>query len=86
MVLLSNFFLIMSLGLILFFLGRHFQDYTTGILGGFLLFIGGLSGFLTPIENITELQNTLIASVFFGLGAYIWIRGSIDLLKEKGVL
>lgn len=86
MVTLQTTFLVFLIGIILFFFGRYFEDYTSGILGGFTLFLTGVLTYTTPIENIDSTMNLLVASVFFALGAYIWITGSLELLKDKNVI
>lgn len=77
-------FLICLLGLILFVIGRIWNDYTTGILGGLLIFLLGFAVLINVITDIPNLYNTILGMVLLGVGAYIWIAGSVELLKDKG--
>jgi hypothetical protein len=82
-----SFFLIVLIGLIMFIMGREYEDgYTLGILGGFIVFMMGLGILFSPLADLSELMNLSVGSALFGVGAWIWIMGSIQLLKDKGVI
>lgn len=61
--------------------GRIFKDYTIGIMGGFAIFLLGLYVFIEGLVGVTSWFNSVIGSVLFGVGCYIWIRGSIEVLN-----
>lgn len=86
MVSVSTFSWLFFIGLSLFVTGRYFQDYTTGILGGFFIFLLGVSVFMSPLVGIDSWFNIVVGSVLFGLGAYIWVRGSIEAVDGGGFL
>jgi len=78
----TGIFYMVVIGLILYVVGRQYKDYTAGILSGLFLFILGLVVWINPVIDISALNNTLLGSVLFGFGAYVWIRGSLELIKD----
>lgn len=62
----------------LFITGRFLKDFTIGILGGFGIFLLGFYVLSSPLVGVEVWFSNVIGSILFGLGAYIWIRGSID--------
>lgn len=81
-----KFFLIFLLGVGLFIVGRVFQDYTFGISGGLVLWLLGFYVLLTPIIGWAAWINTLFGSISWGLGFYVVVVGSLELLKDKGFM
>lgn len=79
-------FLLVLIGVIFYIIGRTYEDYTFGILGGFVIFLLGVGIIVSPVDGITDFINTIMASAFIGVGCYVWIWGSIVLLKNKGFL
>jgi NhaP-type Na+/H+ or K+/H+ antiporter len=76
-------FLVFCIGIIMFISGRYFQDYVTGILGGFALFLLGVQLYMNPITNVDGFLSTVIASICFAFGGYVWIMGSIELIRDQ---
>jgi hypothetical protein len=83
MVLMQSIFLYVLICLIVFALARYFKDYALGYLAGILFVITGLSNFLNPISEISSMMNQGLATVLIGAGAYILIRGSLELINEN---
>jgi len=67
------------IALALLFFGFRFKEAILGIFGGVLLFIFGVSILMTPLLGVASLTNTLVGSVTFGVGAYIWLRGGYEM-------
>lgn len=82
----SSFGYIFFISLSLLFVGRYWRDYTTGILGGFLLFMLGVYVMINRLTGLTGWFSDVVGGVMFGLGAYVFIVGSLELLKDKGVV
>lgn len=75
-------FYVAIIAIALFFLARHFEDYAFGLMSGLLMFLLGLNLFINPISDISALLNDVISSIFFGTGAYIFVRGGIELINQ----
>ncbi len=74
-----------ALGFGLFLAGRFLLDYTIGVLGGVILFLTGLYVLINPITEIgSGFLNTGIGSALIGVGGYIFVVGSLELLEERG--
>lgn len=74
-----------ALGFVMFLAGRFFKDFTIAILGGMLLFLQGFYLLVNPISDLgSGFMNTIVGSALFVLGAYIWIRGGLEVLREQG--
>lgn len=80
------FFLVFLVGVILYFLGRHLEDYMSGILGGLVIFVLGVATLIDPLDNVSSLLNLMLGSVTFGFGAYVWIVGGLEWMRslERG--
>ena len=78
----QSLFYIVIIGFALYFIGRQYKDYTSGVLGGFLIFLTGLAIWINPVSGLSVMLNTVIGSILFGWGGYVWVRGSIELINE----
>jgi hypothetical protein len=76
-------FLFVLVGIVLFIVGRSYQDSTLGIFGGLIIFLAGVALIIDPITDITSLMNTILAFSLFGVGGYIWVRGSLESLNKE---
>ena len=76
------YFAIPGIGLILVAMGMSFKERIIGTLGAMLLMIYGVSCFITPIPGIVDFQNSLLASVTFGIGMYVLLAGNIVKIQE----
>lgn len=74
----QSFFYLVILGLILYIAGRHFEDYTSGILGGLLICTMGLAILLSPLTGMSDLMNAATGTILLGFGGYVWVAGSIE--------
>jgi len=72
------YFLPPMLGIILFVIGLMFEEYITGLFGGLLIFLFGVGILISNIPELSVLHNQVLGSVCIGVGAYIWIRGSLE--------
>lgn len=80
-----SFWWLFAFGFGLFLAGRFLKDYTIGILGGVVLFLSGLYVLINPISDIgSGFLNTGIGSSLVGVGGYIFVVGSLELLEVKG--
>ncbi len=74
-----------AIAIVLYLAGRHYEDYPIGISGGMLLFLLGIYTLINPISDIGgSFLNTIIGSIFFLIGGYIFIVGSLEVAKDKG--
>ena len=76
------YFLPPFIGFFLILFGFSCKEYVPGILGGLFLFLYGVELVINPLPVFSSLMNLIIASVNFGFGAYVWIRGSIEAIRE----
>lgn len=76
--------LIFFVGVVLFVLGKKYEDYTIGILSGFVWFLLGVYILLNPVIGWSDWFNTVVGSVLFAVGSYVWIRGSIENIDLRG--
>ena len=72
-----------AIGLILIWFGLQFKDYMMGVFGGLTIFLYGITILLNPIPSLQGLTNLFLGSVCFGLGGYIFIRGSLEEFSER---
>jgi hypothetical protein len=77
------YFLPVLLGIALLVIGIQYKDYLTGVMGGFVLFAEGVSILISPISGLTTLQNLFIGNSLWAVGAYVWIRSGIDVIKGR---
>jgi len=74
-----------AIGLSLYLSGRHFEDYPIGISGGMLWFLLGIYVLINPISDLGGgFLNTIVGSILFLIGGYIFIVGSLEVAKDKG--
>lgn len=76
------YFAIPGIGIVLIAMGMSYEERVIGTLGAILLMIFGTSIFITPISGITDFQNSLLASVLFGLGTYVLLYGNLDQIEK----
>jgi hypothetical protein len=76
------YFLQPFIAFVLIAFGFQFNEKIAGIIGGLLMFLYGVVLTITPIVGIPDLQNIIIAFVCYGYGAYIMIRGGLELMNE----
>ena len=76
-------FYIFLIGLILFFCGRHFRDYTSGIIGGFIILSTGFAMLISPVTNISSFLNVALGTGMLGFGGYVFIAGSLEVMKKE---
>lgn len=79
----STFSWLFAVALALFVVGRWFKDYTIGIFGGFAIFLLGVYVLIERITGLTEWFSAVIGMVLFGVGAYIFIQGSLEALRDR---
>ena len=79
-------FLLSLLGIIFYIIGRLHRSYIWGVLGGMIIFLLGIAIVNSPIDGVNSFINLIMLSAFIGVGGYVWIRGSLETLDEKGYL
>ena len=76
------YFLPLILGIALFLIGREYKDFMIGFLSGIMFFVYGVALLINPLPTIDALTNTLVATILWGLGAYIMIRSGYEQIKK----
>lgn len=76
-----EFFLLGLVSFGAFFIGWYYKEYTWGIIGGFAIFLLGIYYLITPIDGVRDLINLTMASLFVGIGGYIFVYGSLEALE-----
>jgi hypothetical protein len=64
---------------VFFIIGTLREDWVFIFLAAIILIVAGVYLFITPL-GISDLMDKIIAFLFFGLGAYLIIRTSINIL------
>lgn len=77
-------FLLVLLGVIFFVIGREYRDSTFGILSGVIIFLLGVDVFINSVSGLTVFANVVVASVFWAIGGYIFLRGGIEAIERNG--
>lgn len=76
------YFIVPIIGIVIFALGLSYEDYVLIMFGGIVLLIFGTTTFIYPIPVLESVQNDVLASVCFGIGAYIGIRASVEKIQQ----
>lgn len=77
--------LILLLCIILYVIGRVTKDYTITILSGLAICTVGVYIAISPIDGTTNFLRLILFSVLFGLGGYVWVTASLELLHKYKV-
>jgi len=64
--------------------GFLFKDYTITLLGSIFLIIMGVYGVINGYDNQTNFGIYVLALITMFVGIYVLIRGSLEMIKEKG--
>lgn len=78
---LQTFGIIIFFGIVLFVLGRQYNNYPLGIFGGLTVFTSGVLMLLFPLVNVSTDVNTVIGFLLFGVGAYMWVTGTTEVIE-----
>jgi len=57
-------------------IGFAYRESIAGITGGVLLFLFGLNMVFNPLPVLSDFSNIVLATITWGYGAYLLIRGS----------
>lgn len=71
------YFLPVALGVSLIVIGMKQQEAYTGMFGGIVLFLTGVSVLINP-TTFPSLLNDVLGTVLWGFGAYVVLRGAIE--------
>jgi hypothetical protein len=83
MVLYSTIAIAIAIGMTMFLIGRHYQDFIFSLFGGLLIFLVGVVILINPIENAPLLLSQITGFIIFGLGAYLWVNLTILFIDEN---
>lgn len=59
-----------------------YRNYVLAIISGLGFLSISVAYFLNPIPDISSLENIILSSIYFGLGAYLFIVASIEQINE----
>lgn len=75
------YFLPLVLGIVLYILGREYEDYLLGTLGGIVFFIFGVALLINPLPTISSLTNDLVGHACWAVGLYVFLRGTWEAIS-----
>lgn len=58
------------------------KNYPIGLLAGFGFLSWGVVVLIDGIHDLSVLESLIIGSIAFGVGAYVFVVGSIDYIQE----
>jgi hypothetical protein len=63
-------------------MGIAFRNYVLGIISGIGFLSISVNTFINVVPDISSLENTILGSIYFALGAYVFVVGSIEYIQE----
>lgn len=77
----SLIFVAMLLPILLLFIAFLFRQYVIGAISSILMVVVAVYILINGIENITNILTLGIGVVYFGLGFYIFIGGTLEQIE-----
>ena len=77
-------FLTPLVSFLLLIIALNNENYILGLFSGIAFMSMSVNVFINNIPDLSGLENLILASLYFGVGAYIFIIASLENINENG--